>query len=425
MTAEVGVMNRLGVALAADSAVTIGPSAGKIYTSANKLFQLTKKDPIGIMVYGNSNFLRVPWETIIKEYRVHLGKNFPQLEDYVKDFIRFLKSRNSFFPAEDQKSFVYLAANDFFEFIRKQFENILEKRFEETDKLQEIEIKRLFTKLVNDELIKTKESPKLDELPKNFAETLKNKYRSVIANAKKEIFEHLPISQLTERRLIELICELLTSRRMEDGGFSGIVITGFGHKEHFPVLVEIFMAGIAAGHPLHSQLGSVNIAKDAEAIVIPFAQKEMVHTFMEGIDPDLRSMIEQSTVELFRKVADTILIEVKNKYHRYGTTLTKRVDKSLKKLLMNLNKYWDEMRRQEYSGPVMEMVASLPKDELGAMAESLVNLTKFKRRVSKQHETVGGPIDVAIITKGDGFVWVKRKHYFQPELNPQFFDRYT
>ena len=71
----------------------------------------------------------------------------------------------------------------------------------------------------------------------------------------------------------------------------------------------------------------------------------------------------------------------------------------------------------------MDMVSSLPKDELGAMAESLVNLTKFKRRVSRQQETVGGPIDVAVITRGDGFVWVKRKHYFEPEMNPRFVAR--
>jgi hypothetical protein len=32
-------------------------------------------------------------------------------------------------------------------------------------------------------------------------------------------------------------------------------------------------------------------------------------------------------------------------------------------------------------------------------------------------ETVGGPIDVAIITKGDGFVWVKRKPKFDLQLN--------
>jgi len=41
-----------------------------------------------------------------------------------------------------------------------------------------------------------------------------------------------------------------------------------------------------------------------------------------------------------------------------------------------------------------------------------------------QPATVGGPIDVAVITKGDGFVWVKRKHYFRAELNPRFMSRY-
>ena len=66
----------------------------------------------------------------------------------------------------------------------------------------------------------------------------------------------------------------------------------------------------------------------------------------------------------------------------------------------------------------------LPKDELAAMAESLINLTSFKRKVSMEEETVGGPIDVAVISKGDGFIWIKRKHYFDRELNQQFFANY-
>ncbi len=40
MTAEVAVMNTMAVALAADSAVTIGK--GKIYNTANKLFELSR-----------------------------------------------------------------------------------------------------------------------------------------------------------------------------------------------------------------------------------------------------------------------------------------------------------------------------------------------------------------------------------------------
>ena len=62
----------------------------------------------------------------------------------------------------------------------------------------------------------------------------------------------------------------------------------------------------------------------------------------------------------------------------------------------------------------------LPKEELAELAEALVNLTSLKRRVSPADETVGGPIDVAIISKGDGLVWIKRKHYFKPELNPRY-----
>ena len=55
------------------------------------------------------------------------------------------------------------------------------------------------------------------------------------------------------------------------------------------------------------------------------------------------------------------------------------------------------------------------------MAESLVHLTYLKRRFTMAEESVGGPVDVAIITKGDGFIWIKRKHYFDPKLNQHFF----
>src|SRR6201999_1231018 len=74
--------------------------------------------------------------------------------------------------------------------------------------------------------------------------------------------------------------------------------------------------------------------------------------------------------------------------------------------------------------PVINIVGMLPKDILAEMAESLVNLTSFKRRVTPQAETVGGPIDVAVISRGDGFIWIKRKHYFSQDLNPHFLANY-
>ena len=44
--------------------------------------------------------------------------------------------------------------------------------------------------------------------------------------------------------------------------------------------------------------------------------------------------------------------------------------------------------------------------------------------MSPDSETVGGPVDVAVISKGDGFIWIDRKHYFRKELNDHFFRNY-
>ena len=70
----------------------------------------------------------------------------------------------------------------------------------------------------------------------------------------------------------------------------------------------------------------------------------------------------------------------------------------------------------ESEGDFMESV-------MAELAETLIMLQSLKEKVTQPTESVGGPIDVAIITKGDGFVWIKRKHYFDPTLNPRFFLR--
>ena len=72
---------------------------------------------------------------------------------------------------------------------------------------------------------------------------------------------------------------------------------------------------------------------------------------------------------------------------------------------------------------VKSAISVMPKEELGNMCESLIHITSLKRKVSDEIETVGGEIDVALITKGDGFVWIKRKHYFDPKLNHHFFNK--
>ena len=69
----------------------------------------------------------------------------------------------------------------------------------------------------------------------------------------------------------------------------------------------------------------------------------------------------------------------------------------------------DTFKRENFIDPIVSIVEALPVNELAEMAEALLNITSLKRKMSISLETVGGPIDVAVITKGDGFIWVKRK----------------
>ena len=98
MTAIVGILNKRAVAVAADSAVTIDCQCGhKVLNSASKLFQLSKKEPVGIMVYSSATFMDTPWELIISLYREYIeAKSFDTLKEYVGDFIQFLRD-NEFF----------------------------------------------------------------------------------------------------------------------------------------------------------------------------------------------------------------------------------------------------------------------------------------------------------------------------------------
>ena len=118
MTAIIGVMNKHAVAIAADSAVTLG-GGKKVLNSANKLFSLSKHHPVAIAIYGNAELVGTPWEKIIKEYRKNLkDTSFAHINDYVDDFFDFIKRKQYYCynPAEALlflKQFIFFLRNYF------------------------------------------------------------------------------------------------------------------------------------------------------------------------------------------------------------------------------------------------------------------------------------------------------------------------
>jgi hypothetical protein len=59
----------------------------------------------------------------------------------------------------------------------------------------------------------------------------------------------------------------------------------------------------------------------------------------------------------------------------------------------------------------------MPIQDAIDLAEWLVQSAIMFSRFSPGVPTVGGPIEIAAITKHEGFKWVRRKHYFHSDLN--------
>ena len=110
MTAEVVIVNRNAISMAADSAVTVGRD--RVWKYANKLFACGPYNDAGIMIYNTGDFLGVPWETVIKEFRCHCGATrFKTVADLSTSLLDFVRSSTFSDGDEEKASFCLIIYN--------------------------------------------------------------------------------------------------------------------------------------------------------------------------------------------------------------------------------------------------------------------------------------------------------------------------
>lgn len=68
------------------------------------------------------------------------------------------------------------------------------------------------------------------------------------------------------------------------------------------------------------------------------------------------------------------------------------------------------------------VIPAMPFADALAFAKYLVDTTVGYRRYVLGPDTVGGQVEIAGISRHEGFKWVSRKHYYSPSLNPRDLD---
>jgi hypothetical protein len=436
MTAEVAILNGVAVALAADSAVTIsaGNEPPKIYNSVNKLFGLSRYHPVGIMIFGSAEICGVPWEPIIKLYRRNIAaRTFRTIEEYARSFISFLKSRTTeLFPRASQERFVYRTLCTAFGSLREEIVEGFQNRLRTATSTGAMNpagfVQAAAHDAISEALRQMEGAPFMVGRDERDARRIRRTYAKLIEKARDETLTVIPGVGLTpddEKALVKLSGWLI-SKLHAAAEMTGVVIAGFGESEIFPALRSFEIAGIENNDVLFSDSQQASIRPDNRAAILAFAQRDMVVTFMDGIEPQHRRHLHNSLGDLlvnqYPQIVEAAVASCGGVVD--ADALRKRLETDGANALKQFDVGFQRFVRQRVNRPIIGSVAHLPKDELASLAESLVNLTSLRRHVSPDPDTVGGPVDVAVISKGDGFIWMRRKHYFRGELNPHFMAGY-
>ena len=295
MTAEIAIMNKSAVALAADSAITFSFRGEqkvfrrqKVFQSMNKLFSLSKYHPVGLMIYGNTEFMGIDWETIVKIYRnIIADQDFKTLRDYAYDFLGFLQSNQDLSDEPSQNSFVDRTISYEFSSIRSRVIDAINQEIERTGSITEKKVRESLQSVITSRhaFLRNRDYIKLIDgttLSSKKRQEIRKEYKPTIDRIKKVIFEELPLDSGVSRKLTEIAIYALTKDDNNIGRTSGVVIAGYGEREIFPSLEEFHVDGIFSNTLKFSRQLSYAVGREKPASIIPFAQSEMVAAFMEG-----------------------------------------------------------------------------------------------------------------------------------------------
>lgn len=253
MTAEIAIVNRESVALAADSAGTVDSKTRRnIHKSVNKLFMLSKYEPVGIMIYQGLDFLRTyPWEMVIKLYRKkRLGRRkLDSLPKYFDDFVTFIE--NNFLVSEDdQKSFFRRFVNSKFSGINDDLKDpnftfnlideLMKKNLKEFVEADAEGRKKLFSEFYISRVcnnLRRYVHNQWNGISSEHFNLIRGNYGNIVDEAIKQIFDDTLLTDKSKKYLQNI--GIYTAFEYT----TGVVIAGFGRKNSSHQYVHIQLVG--------------------------------------------------------------------------------------------------------------------------------------------------------------------------------------
>ena len=466
MTSQQLMMNHLGVALASDSTVTLGNS-GRTYSTVNKIFSLGGRQPVAFMVSSAANYIPagVSWERVFGLYREFRGdKELPKLVDYLHDFTKFISSQESLrIPSVNNVAIQTDLIDEYTRLIgpadqKEKMQRATMSSFggneiwKETNLnlyLEEATAKRIEDLLSQARAATTRRLDEQGDDYSNHIYKVKKLQSSNVKIASEEFCKRHKCPELgamIEEIFLHHLC--LLGHDFKWKTTSRVVIAGFGKTDLKPTMCYIDVGSDITDGPFSSitryfirnrQDYSDDgrwIKEDSEdpeenlwsalGFSQGFAQHDNMKAMMFGIlpriDRNLRTYIPRAIITRLTEQIPAMVSKIPGVGETKMDYFNKNFEQEKEHILESINEIvsdeiWTEVEYR--SSRFNSVTKSLPIDELARFVEKMVSLEVNMTHFLEDIRSVGGPIDVATVTKEDGFLWVRSKQNHDPSINPR------
>jgi hypothetical protein len=202
----------------------------------------------------------------------------------------------------------------------------------------------------------------------------------------------------------------VTTRSEKEG--TTLVFTGYGEEEDYPTLISARVNdGFDERVGFHiTDDDIVHISPDKPVAICPFAQTDIMYSLLTGATPVFHEVACERGSRMFMDFAKNLREKVCGEENDDDFSyILQKVQYS--DLSRSFEKY-DKKITSQSSKKWLKTLRNYDLQDMAQLAENLVAITSLERHMKFRDEGVGGPVDLAIITKNHGFTWLSRKSWY-------------
>lgn len=408
MTSQVAVFNLACVAVASDSMMTLRTGYGsRTLASAEKIFDLGSGHRVVVMTSGNAEFMAIPWSVLIGEWSQSLERPEDRVSDYASGFWTWLNGRADLFDADRQEEEWSYWLEVLFRQVRDAF---LVRRQHYADARSDPPTSKRRADDVAGHLREAIERWRgladVERVDRVRDEKYVEESSGLIREAFESVFKDIEDVTLSTPEQLAEVARLTLAK---DVGFSSdatVAFIGYGAQDVFPAQHVVVFRGVVNGTVRAVSTSSVALDVTCASLIHTFAQRDAIDTFLFAHHDAFLDLAHDSVTDLYEESkVGADFTEAVSSAHR------KEMDRFVGQLHERLDTSFLKLARERFVDPLLTTIESLSRSDMSRLAESLVGIQALRADSLGQMPTVGGPIDVVVVSGTYGVEWIHKRSF--------------